>query len=118
MPCHEFQAGAILHPFIEIAKAIIVAQPLTLSVGPQRKKRTSRTDLVTRPKALRLTVVSIQEEAVIVSFRRYTLSPLGPFATLSMEKYEDRAKNDNSADDYWHADGFAEEGKAEEKRCW
>jgi len=40
------------------------------------KKRTSTTELVTGPKAPRSTVLSIEEEAVIVAFRRYTLLPL------------------------------------------
>ncbi|ARO32610.1 IS481 family insertion sequence transposase protein (plasmid) [Rhizobium sp. NXC14] len=40
------------------------------------KKRTSTTDLVTGPKDPRSTVLSIEEEAVIVAFRRYTLLPL------------------------------------------
>lgn len=40
------------------------------------KKRTSTTDLVTGPKDPRSTVLSMEEEAVIVAFRRYTLLPL------------------------------------------
>ena len=40
------------------------------------KKRTSTTDLPTGPKEARSTVLSIEEEAVIVAFRRYTLLPL------------------------------------------
>ncbi|MBY5356722.1 transposase family protein [Rhizobium leguminosarum] len=40
------------------------------------RKRTSTTDLVTGPKEPRSTVLSIEEEAVIVAFRRYTLLPL------------------------------------------
>lgn len=40
------------------------------------RKRTSTTDLTTGPKEPRSTVLSIEEEAVIVAFRRYTLLPL------------------------------------------
>jgi transposase InsO family protein len=40
------------------------------------RKRTSTTDLMTGPKEPRSTVLSIEEEAVIVAFRRYTLLPL------------------------------------------
>jgi hypothetical protein len=40
------------------------------------RSRTSTTDLTTGPKEPRSTVLSIEEEAVIVAFRRYTLLPL------------------------------------------
>ena len=40
------------------------------------KKRTSVADLPTGPKAPASTVLSIEEEAVIVAFRRHTLLPL------------------------------------------
>ena len=40
------------------------------------KKRTSVADLPTGPKEPRSTVLSIEEEAVIVAFRRHTLLPL------------------------------------------
>jgi transposase InsO family protein len=40
------------------------------------KKRTSLADLRTGPREPRSTVLSIEEEAVIVAFRRYTLLPL------------------------------------------
>ena len=40
------------------------------------KKRTSVADLPTGPKEPRSTVLSVEEEAVIVAFRRYTLLPL------------------------------------------
>jgi hypothetical protein len=40
------------------------------------KKRTSLSDLPTGPKQPRSTVLSVEEEAVIVAFRRYTLLPL------------------------------------------
>lgn len=40
------------------------------------KTRTSVADLPTGPKEPRSTVLSIEEEAVIVAFRRYTLLPL------------------------------------------
>ncbi len=40
------------------------------------KKRTSVTDLPTGPREPRSAVLSIEEEAVIVAFRRYTLLPL------------------------------------------
>jgi transposase-like protein len=40
------------------------------------KKRTSVADLPTGPKEPRSTVLSIEEEAVIVAFRKYTLLPL------------------------------------------
>src|ERR1043166_6542117 len=40
------------------------------------KKRTATTDLPTGPKVARSTVLSIDEEAVIVAFRRHTLLPL------------------------------------------
>src|ERR1043166_1292351 len=40
------------------------------------KKRTATTDLPTGPKVARSTVLSIEEEAVIVAFRRHTLLPL------------------------------------------
>src|ERR1043166_5976644 len=40
------------------------------------KKRTATTDLPTGPKAAKSTVLSIQEEAVVVAFRRHTLLPL------------------------------------------
>ncbi len=40
------------------------------------KKRTSATDLPTGPREPRSTVLSIEEEAVVVAFRRYTLLPL------------------------------------------
>ena len=40
------------------------------------KKRTSVADLPTGPKDPRSTVLSIEEEAVIVAFRKYTLLPL------------------------------------------
>ena len=40
------------------------------------KKRTSVADLPTGPKEPRSTVLTVEEEAVIVAFRRYTLLPL------------------------------------------
>lgn len=40
------------------------------------RERTSTTDLPTGPKEPRSTVLSVEEEAVIVAFRRYTLLPL------------------------------------------
>ena len=40
------------------------------------KRRTSTTDLSTGPKIARSTVLSIEEEAVIVALRRHTLLPL------------------------------------------
>jgi len=40
------------------------------------KKRTSVADLPTGPREPRSTVLSVEEEAVIVAFRRYTLLPL------------------------------------------
>src|SRR5882757_10355080 len=40
------------------------------------RKRESVTDLPTGPKTLRSTVLSVEEEAVIVAFRRHTLLPL------------------------------------------
>jgi transposase len=40
------------------------------------KKRTSVADLPTGPKQAKSTVLSVEEEAVIVVFRRYTLLPL------------------------------------------
>ena len=40
------------------------------------KKRTSTADLPTGPKVARSTVLSIEDEAVIVAFRRHTLLPL------------------------------------------
>jgi transposase len=40
------------------------------------KKRTAPADLPTGPKVARSTVLSIEEEAVIVAFRRHTLLPL------------------------------------------
>ena len=40
------------------------------------KKRTAVSDLRTGPKELKSTVLTIEEEAVIVAFRRHTLLPL------------------------------------------
>lgn len=40
------------------------------------KKRTSLADLPTGPKAPHSTVLSLEEDAVIVAFRRHTLLPL------------------------------------------
>src|SRR5215217_3404889 len=40
------------------------------------KKRSSAADLPTGPKAPRSTVLTLEEEAVIVAFRRHTLLPL------------------------------------------
>ncbi|SFK88822.1 hypothetical protein SAMN05444581_14011 [Methylocapsa palsarum] len=40
------------------------------------KKRTSAGDLPTGPKEPRSTVLSIEEEAILVAFRRHTLLPL------------------------------------------
>src|SRR5437870_8989894 len=40
------------------------------------KKRTSVADRPTGPKAARSTVLSIEEEAIVVAFRRHTLLPL------------------------------------------
>ncbi len=40
------------------------------------KKRVSVSDLPTGPKEPKSTVLSIEEEAIIVAFRRYTLLPL------------------------------------------
>lgn len=40
------------------------------------KKRSSASDLPTEPNEARSTVLTIEEEAVIVAFRRYTLLPL------------------------------------------
>jgi len=40
------------------------------------KKRSSVADLPTGPRQARSTVLSVEEEAVIVAFRRYTLLPL------------------------------------------
>jgi hypothetical protein len=43
---------------------------------PKWKRRTSVADLSTGPRQARSTVLSVEEEAVIVAFRRYTLLPL------------------------------------------
>ena len=40
------------------------------------KRRTSVTDLPTGPKEPRSTVLSVEDEAIIVAFRRHTLLPL------------------------------------------
>ena len=40
------------------------------------KKRSSTTDLKTGPKEPRSTILSVEDEAVIVAFRRHTLLPL------------------------------------------
>ena len=40
------------------------------------KKRTSISDLPTGPKEARSTVLTVEEEAVIIAFRRHTLLPL------------------------------------------
>ena len=40
------------------------------------KKRNSACDLPTGPKVPRSTVLSVEEEAIIVAFRRHTLLPL------------------------------------------
>ena len=40
------------------------------------KKRTSVTDVPTGPKEPKSTVLSVEEEAIIVAFRRHTLLPL------------------------------------------
>ena len=40
------------------------------------KKRTTVADLPTGPRQARSTVLSVEEEAVIIAFRRYTLLPL------------------------------------------
>ena len=40
------------------------------------KKRTAVKDLPTGPKDLRSTVLSIEQEAIVIAFRRYTLLPL------------------------------------------
>ncbi len=40
------------------------------------KKRTSANDLPTGPKDARSTVLTVEEEAIIVAFRRHTLLPL------------------------------------------
>ncbi len=47
--------------------------PKTVAKG---KKRKSAADLPTGPKAPRSTVLTLEEEAVIVAFRRHTLLPL------------------------------------------
>ncbi len=43
------------------------------------KKRTSVADLPTRPREPRSTVLSSDEEAIIIAFRRCTLLPLSDF---------------------------------------
>ncbi len=40
------------------------------------KKRTAVCDLATGPSVLKSTVLTLEEEAIIVAFRRYTLLPL------------------------------------------
>ena len=40
------------------------------------KRRTSVADVPTGPKAPRLTVLTVKEEAVVIAFRRHTLLPL------------------------------------------
>ncbi len=40
------------------------------------KKRTSTADVPTGPKAAKSTVLSVEQEAIIVAFRRHTLLPL------------------------------------------
>ena len=40
------------------------------------KKRTSTTDLPTGPKEAKSTVLTVEQEAIIVAFRRHTLLPL------------------------------------------
>ncbi len=40
------------------------------------RKRASTSDLPTGPREAKSTVLSVEEEAVIVAFRRYTLLPL------------------------------------------
>ena len=42
------------------------------------KGRSSVADLPTGPRELRSTVLSVEEEAVVVAFRRHTLLPLDP----------------------------------------
>lgn len=58
----------------EVAFEALWLQPQTVA---KWKKRSSTADLPTGPREPRSTVLSVEEEAVIVAFRRYTLLPLG-----------------------------------------
>jgi hypothetical protein len=57
-------------------RSIVVIGAVLLLSTPVAKKRTSVADLPTGPRQARSTVLSAEEEAVVVAFRRYTLLPL------------------------------------------
>src|SRR4028118_1067591 len=54
------------------------------------KRRTSVADVPTGPKEPRSTVLSIEDEAVVVAFRRHTLLPLDDCSTRSRRRSRPR----------------------------
>jgi len=65
-----------LHHSQESLRALAKRHGLNPKTVAKWKKRTSAADLPTGPKAPRSTVLTLEEEAVIVAFRRHTLLPL------------------------------------------
>ena len=51
------------------------------------KKRTSVADLPTGPREPTSTVLSIEEEAIIIAFRRHPLLPLGVWCHCVMDQF-------------------------------
>ncbi len=60
----------------ESLRALATRHGINQKTVAQWKKRTSAADLPTGPKSPKSTVLSADEEAVIVAFRRHTLLPL------------------------------------------
>jgi transposase-like protein len=65
-----------IHHSQESLRALAKRHGLNPKTVSKWKKRTSAADLPTGPKAPRSTVLTLEEEAVIVAFRRHTLLPL------------------------------------------
>src|SRR5262249_3645526 len=60
----------------ESLRALARRYGINQKTGGKWKKRTSTADLPTGPKAPKSTTLSLQDEAIVVAFRKHTLLPL------------------------------------------
>ena len=65
-----------IHNSQESVRALAYRQGINPKTGAQWNKRTAANDLKTGPKHPTSTVLTIEEEALVVAFRRHTLLPL------------------------------------------
>lgn len=88
----DFDGAIFSHAWRELEIAV-EAQWHESEDGGEVAERTSVADLPTGPKEPRSTVLSVEEEAVIVAFRRHMLLPLDAKARQQIHRLIDRLKS-------------------------